>query len=70
MRLVLVILLSTFSIVFCQAQDVKNIRGQVVDKDSKYPIIGASIIVIGSKPFNGTTTDIEGNFLIAQCATW
>ncbi len=64
MRLVLVILLYLFSAVLCQAQDFKNIRGQVVDKDSKYPIIGASVVVVGSKPFNGTTSDLEGNFLL------
>ena len=48
------------------AQDGKNVRGTVVDKDSKYPIFGASVVVVGSKPFIGTTTDVNGNFVLPQ----
>jgi len=44
------------------AQDTKSIRGQIVDKDSKYPIIGANIVLIGSNPFIGAASDENGYF--------
>ncbi len=47
-----------------QAQDVKNIRGQVVDKDSKYPIIGSNVMIINSDPMIGAKTDENGYFTL------
>lgn len=61
------IYLSFFTLIFSflsYGQDFKNIRGTVVDKDSKYPIIGASVVLLNSNPFNGTTTDLNGNFVL------
>jgi hypothetical protein len=46
------------------AQDLKNIRGQIVDKDSKFPIIGANILVVNSDPVIGTKTDENGYFTL------
>ncbi len=60
------LLLALLFSVKLSAQDVKNIRGQVVDKDSKYPIIGASVLVVGSNPFIGTVTDVNGNFVLEK----
>lgn len=48
------------------AQDLKNIRGQVVDKDSKYPIIGANVMVLNSNPIIGDKTDENGYFTLAN----
>lgn len=45
-----------------RAQELKTIRGQVLDKDSKYPIAGASVVVIGSDPIVGAISDDKGNF--------
>ncbi len=42
--------------------DVVLVRGIVIDKEEKEPIIGASISVIGTK--NGTATDVDGAFAI------
>lgn len=42
--------------------DVVLVRGTVIDKEEKEPIIGASISVIGTK--NGTATNIDGAFAI------
>lgn len=42
--------------------DVVVVRGTVIDKVDKEPIIGASISVIGTK--NGTATNIDGAFAI------
>ncbi len=40
----------------------KTIRGQVLDKDSKYPLEGAQVIVIDTGTINGTVTDANGYF--------
>ncbi len=47
---------------FSQQNLTQTIRGKVIDQDSKTPIIGANIIIIGSDPLKGTTSDIEGFF--------
>src|ERR1043165_209605 len=44
------------------AQDTKTIKGQVLDKDSKYPLIGARVVVVDTGPVNGTVTDENGYF--------
>ncbi|MFN8310166.1 MAG: TonB-dependent receptor [Chitinophagales bacterium] len=58
-------LLIVFFAAFLHAQDGKNVRGQVVDKDSKFPIAGANVVVPNSSPFLGTVTDENGYFLLA-----
>jgi len=40
----------------------KDIKGRVMDIDADYALIGATIIVVGSDPLIGTTTDVEGYF--------
>ncbi|MBI1286273.1 MAG: TonB-dependent receptor [Flavobacteriales bacterium] len=47
--------------VFALAQ-TQTIRGVVTDQESKMPIIGAAVVVLGSDPIIGTTTDIDGKF--------
>ena len=42
----------------------QTVRGTVIDKDSKMPLIGASVVVPGSNPLKGATTDANGNFRI------
>lgn len=38
------------------------IRGVVMDQQSEAPLIGANVVVVGSDPFIGSSTDIDGNF--------
>ncbi|MBN1182004.1 MAG: TonB-dependent receptor [Bacteroidales bacterium] len=40
----------------------QTIRGQVIDKDSKMPLMGVSLVISGTNPQVGTITDGEGNF--------
>jgi hypothetical protein len=40
----------------------QTVRGTVYDKQSQFPIPGAAIVVIGSNPIIGTTTDVNGQF--------
>ena len=42
----------------------QTIRGQIVDADTKSPIIGANVLIVDSNPLLGTTTDFDGQFRI------
>lgn len=45
------------------SQDLnQTVRGQIKDDQSEAPLIGANIIVVGSDPFIGASTDLDGNF--------
>ncbi len=41
---------------------LQTIKGTVVDKQSQATLPGVNIILVGSSPLIGTTTDIDGNF--------
>jgi hypothetical protein len=40
----------------------QTVRGTILDGDSRLPLIGATVIILGSSPVTGTLTDSEGNF--------
>lgn len=61
MRRLLPPFLLLFLPLFVAAQ-TQTIRGTVTDLESKMPIIGAAVVVVGSDPIIGTTTDIDGKF--------
>lgn len=42
----------------------QTIRGEVRDKETKETIIGASVVLVDSDPFNGTITNTEGIFVL------
>jgi hypothetical protein len=44
----------------------KSVHGQVTDRQSHSPLPGASIVVIGSNPLIGTSTDANGYFTISN----
>jgi hypothetical protein len=44
----------------------RKISGQIVDRDSKMPLAGATIFVIGSDPFIGSSSDDNGFFKIKE----
>lgn len=49
----------------CYSQNLsQTIRGTVLDIDSKTPLIGASIVIIGTMPLVGTMTNGRGEFRI------
>ncbi len=49
------------------AQDLtQTIRGKVLDAQSKSPVIGANVVLLGSDPLKGSVTDIDGNFRIEE----
>jgi len=59
---VFIVLLSIFG----QAQITQNIRGLVIDKDSKSPLPGANVIVTSVTPIQGAATDFDGRFKISD----
>ena len=46
----------------------QTLRGTIIDFDSKVPLIGAKIIVVGTDPLQGAVTDINGDFKIEHVA--
>ncbi len=44
----------------------QTIRGVILDKNIQTPIVGATIMVVGSNPIKGTITDAEGSFQLSQ----
>jgi len=57
------LILSTFA--FSQTP-TQTIRGKVFDTDSKTGLPGANIILMDSNPLIGTTTDVNGNFVLEK----
>ena len=53
----LLVTLSTF------AQPTQTVRGKMVDKESKFPLIGVTALLVNNaaQPV-GTVTDVDGNF--------
>lgn len=46
------------------AQQVQTIRGTVIDNQSKEALIGASVVIVGTDPLIGSSTDTDGKFRI------
>ena len=40
----------------------QTVRGTIVDVDSKLPLPGATLVILGTDPMVGTSTDMNGNF--------
>ena len=67
LRPFLIVALLLLSLPLCiQAQLTQTVRGQVVDMETKVPLIGATVVLTGGS--TGTTTDISGNFSLNNVA--
>ena len=42
----------------------QTIRGTIIDAQANYPLIGANVILLDSDPIRGTSTDIDGKFVL------
>ncbi|MBK6549457.1 MAG: TonB-dependent receptor [Flavobacteriales bacterium] len=49
--------------------NTQTIRGTILDSDTRQPLIGATVVIVGSSPIKGSTTDLEGRFAIAEVPT-
>lgn len=65
---ILSIILFLFSFQTSYAQEITStIRGKVLDKDTRIPLIGVSILLLGdSSSFKGTVSDINGDFELKE----
>lgn len=54
--------------IFAQRQ-TQTVSGIIRDKQTKVPLIGASVVVVNSNPQNGTTSDENGNFILKNVST-
>jgi len=61
MKKAVVLFFAIFISFLAQAQTIK---GVIIDKQSEYPLIGASVIIANSDPLLGATTDLDGVFRI------
>ncbi len=65
MRLIVVCFLATLLASFASAQQFTNtIKGKVIDKDSRQPLIGVNILLLNSNPLRSANTDENGDFKI------
>ncbi len=44
----------------------QTVRGKIADIDNKLPLIGATVIILGSEPLKGTTSDTNGSFRLVN----
>ncbi len=49
--------------------NTQTIRGTILDTDTRQPMIGATVVVIGTDPILGTTTGMDGSFSITDVPT-
>ena len=42
----------------------QTVKGIIIDKDSRLPMIGASVTIISTDPIMGSSTDVDGYFKI------
>jgi hypothetical protein len=62
----LVLLFLFFIPIFCEAQITQSIRGKIIDKQSKFPVEGASIVILTTTPIKGTMTNSRGEFNLTE----
>src|SRR5665647_1880881 len=44
----------------------QTVRGTIIDIDNKLPLIGATVIIVGTDPLIGTATDVNGIFRLEK----
>lgn len=49
-----------------KAQNTQTIKGQILDSQSKYPIVGASVVILNSNPLVGAVSDVNGFYKIEK----
>ncbi|MFB6317938.1 TonB-dependent receptor domain-containing protein [Saccharicrinis sp. FJH54] len=63
-RIFSLLMILTFTLSIHASELTQNIRGKIIDEVTGYPIPGANVILIGTEPVVGTTTDANGYFNI------
>jgi len=63
-RLLLIVFITLFTTVIYGQEDelTQTIRGKVIDKDTRQPLPGATVLITNMEQQKGTSTDVEGHF--------
>jgi hypothetical protein len=61
-KIFLLLILCCSQIALAQQTGTQTIKGTILDAQSKYPLVGANIVVANVEPLIGTSTDTDGNF--------
>jgi hypothetical protein len=56
------LMIAVFSALAFGQKLTQTVRGTIVDLDSKLPLIGATLVIPGTNPLIGTSTDVNGTF--------
>ena len=56
------LIIALFSAMAFSQQLTQTVRGTIVDLDSQLPLIGVTVSVVGVSPFNGASTNVNGEF--------
>lgn len=65
-NLLLACAISLISISAFASKLTQNINGTISDAVTGFPLIGANVILASSDPIIGTTTDVNGNFVLSN----
>ena len=60
------LLISVFTTLAFSQNLTQIVRGTIVDVDSKLPLIGATLVILGTNPLVGTATDVNGEFRLGK----
>jgi len=61
---ILLIVLFSFQAIMATAQYTQTTRGTVIDKESRQPLAGVRVTILGTNPVSGGVTDSMGRFKI------
>lgn len=59
-------ILFNLNLIFGQEKLTQTVRGRVIDRESQYGLPGASVLILGTNPVLGTSTNDDGFFEIAK----
>ncbi len=65
-RIIIFLLGAALSINATEQSLVQTIKGRITDKDTKTPLIGATVIVADLSPIKGTVSDLDGYFYLER----
>ncbi|MFA6027143.1 MAG: carboxypeptidase-like regulatory domain-containing protein, partial [Ignavibacteriaceae bacterium] len=56
------LLIAMFTTLAFSQKLTQTVRGTITDTDSKLPLIGTNVFIVGTDPVIGTTSDLSGTF--------
>jgi hypothetical protein len=66
MKTIFTMLFAFLTLVIAAQDYTQTIKGTITDMDTKVTLPGANILLLGSNPFIGTSSDINGNFKLEK----